>query len=373
MMGKIQLFVLDDDSVYVERLAAFIRNSEFAEKLHVKLFTKLEFVMELLDRPQCEGILLMSEAYFPQLMNRCTSLIKIILSETIASSSDAEAKVPFLYRYQSLHQLLSRLVAFYWEKQKTGTAHGSRSTQVLSIYSSAGNSGKSITAIHLAKQLSFRGERVFYLSLETVSSASLWLQGDLARFSHILYYLKSTPELLGPKLELLKSCDQRLRIDYMAPKDQIREMQEMTGDAVRLLIEALTALDQYDFIIVDLEASVHPRILKALELSDHILWLLLDDLSDMFKTQALYKQIGSLQQLHFVINRYTGKHLNDLSVLGNNIVKGHLPYIPEWKSLHTPEQVWQSALFSEQVYDMFHACISGPLTFDLNEKGAAAS
>lgn len=372
-MGKIQLFVLDDDVVYAERLASFIRHSEFADKLQVKLFTKLEFVMELLDSPPCEGILLLSEVYFPELKNHCTSLIKMILSENIASSSDAETKVPFLYRYQSLHQLLSRIIAFYWEKQKAGGVHGARNTQVLSVYGSAGNSGKSMTAIHLAKQLSFRGERIFYLSLESVSSASLWLQGDSAHFSQILYYLKSTPELLGPKLALLKSHDPRFRIDYMTPKDQIREMQEMSGEAVRLFIEALIGLNQYDYMIVDLEASVHPRILKALELSDHILWILLDDLNDLYKSKALHKQLGNLPNLHYVVNKYTGKLMNDLSVLGNNTIKGYLPYIPEWKNVHSPEQVWQSVLFSEQVYEMFHAYVSDSTARDLNVKGAAAS
>ena len=31
-MNKIQLYVLDDNIVYAERLAAFIRSSEFAER-----------------------------------------------------------------------------------------------------------------------------------------------------------------------------------------------------------------------------------------------------------------------------------------------------------------------------------------------------
>ncbi|MNR65631.1 hypothetical protein D3C85_1887600 [compost metagenome] len=29
-----------------------------------------------------------------------------------------------------------------------------------------------------------------------------------------------------------------------------------------------------------------------------------------------------------------------------------LPYIPEWKAMSSAEQVWQSDIFSEQVYSM---------------------
>ncbi|MCY9692969.1 nucleotide-binding protein [Paenibacillus alginolyticus] len=371
-MSKIQLYVLDDDFLYAERLAAFIRSSEFAERIQVKLFSKLELVIDFFENQQLEGVLLLSEAYFPLLMNRSTSLFKMILSETIANSKEAETKIPFLYRFQSLNQLISRLLAFYTEKHRFDAVPGTKRTKVLSVYSSSGNSGKTMTAIHLAKQLSFRGDQVFYLSLELVSSASQWLQGDLGRFSQLLYYMKSSPDLLGPKLQLLKSHDSWLRLDYLTPKDQIREMQEMSGEHVRLLIESLISLNEYDYIIVDLEASVHPRIVKSLDVSDHIIWIVRDDLNDLFKTEALTKQMGSLQNVHFVINKYTGKQTNDFSGLGKDITY-KLPYIPEWKVLSTPEQIWQSGLFSEQTYEMFTAIHLGKGHSSSVREGAAAS
>jgi cellulose biosynthesis protein BcsQ len=371
-MNKIQLYVLDDDIVYSERLAAFIRSSEFAERIQVKLFSKLEFILEVLENQQIEGVLLLSEAYYPLLMNQSTSLCKMILSETIADSKDAETKIPFLYRFQSLQQLLSRLQAFYAEKIKYDGSQGTKRTRVLSVHSSSGNSGKTMTAIHLAKQLSFRGERVFYLSMESVSSASLWLQGDSGRFSQLLYYLKSTPDLLGPKLQLLKSHDARLRIDYLTPNDEIREMQEMSGEHIRFLIESLISLNEYDYIIIDLEASVHPRIVKCLDISDHIIWIVRDDLNDLYKTQALYKQLGSKKNVHFVLNKYTGIQANDFESLGKELAF-KLPYIPEWKILSKPEQIWQSGLFSEQTYDMFTAILVGKGHSSTNREGAAAS
>lgn len=371
-MTKIQLYVLDDNIVYAERLAAFIRSTEFSERIQVKLFSKMELVIELLENQQTEGVLLLSEAYYPLLMNRSTLLCKMILSETIANSKDAETKIPFLYRFQSLHQLLSRLQAFYAEKRSYDGGHGSKRTRVLSVYSSSGNNGKTMTAVHLAKQLSFRGEHVFYLSLESVSTSALWLQGDSGQFSQLLYYMKSSPELLGPKLQLLKSHDVRLRVDYLTPQDHIREMQEMSGENVRHLIETLISLNEYDYIIVDLEASVHPRIVKCLEVSDHIIWIVRDDLNDLYKTNVLYKQMGIMPHVNFVLNKYTGKQTNDFSSLGKDITY-KLPYIPEWKIFSAPEQIWQSGLFSEQTYDMFTAIHIGKGHTSSSMEGAAAS
>ncbi|BFT71651.1 hypothetical protein [Paenibacillus sp. P36] len=351
-MKKFQLYVLDDDEEYAQRLASYIRASEFGERMQVKLFSKAELVLEVLEAKQAVGVLLVSETYYRLLLDRRTNLHKMILSETITNSLDAETKVPFLYRFQSLHHLLTRLQAFYAEKlNEERSSYGTNKTSVISVYSSSGNSGKTLTAIHLAKQLSFRGERVFYLSLESVSSTSLWLKGETGRFSQLIYYLKSSPELLGPKLQLLKSVDPQLRIDYLSPNDQIREMQEISGEQIRILIDALILLNEYEYIIIDLEASVHPRIVKGLEVSDHIIWLVRDDLNDVYKTKVLYKQMGAMHNVHFVMNKYTGMQTNDFSELGRDIAF-NLPYIPEWKSIRSPEQMWASSLFSEQAYEM---------------------
>lgn len=372
-MKKFQLYVLDDDEEYGQRLASYIRASEFGERMQVKLFSKLELIFEVLEAQHAVGVLLLSETYYRQLMDQRTSLHKIILSETIANSLDAETKIPFLYRFQSLHHLLTRLQAFYAEKlNEERSGHRVNKTSVVSIYSSSGNSGKTMTAIHLAKQLSFRGERVFYLSLESVSSTSLWLMGETGRFSQLIYYLKSSPGLLGPKLQLLKSFDPQLRFDYLSPNDQVREMQEISGEQIRVLIDALISLNEYEYIIIDLEASVHPRIVKGLEVSDHIIWLVRDDLNDVYKTKVLTKQLGAIQNVHFVMNKYIGIQTNDLSELGRDIAF-NLPYIPEWKSIRTPEQMWESSLFSEQAYEMAATLFLNKRSSSSRDEGAVAS
>lgn len=351
-MTKIQLYILDENEEYAQWLGAFIRSSEFAERIQVKLFSQPELIVE--SSPHAEGVLLMSEAFYSHLLNWNPSLRKIILSETIANSMDTETKVPFLYRFQSMPSLLTRLEAYYAEMLNYTRHQAFSKTRVISLYSSSGSSGKTLTAIHLAKQLAFRGKRVFYLSLESVSGAALWLQGESGRFSQLIYYMKSTPDFLGSKLQLLKSHDPLLRFDYISPNDHIREMQEMKGEQTEQLINALISLNIYDYIIVDLESSVHPRIMKVLDVSDHIIWLLRDDLHDVYKAAALYKQTGTLPSVHFVMNKYTGVQQNDFSGLCKEIMY-RLPYIPEWKHISHSQQVWQSVLFSEQTYEMISA------------------
>lgn len=356
-MNKLQLYVLDDDMVYAERLALFIRATEFAERMQVKLFSQMEFLLQALKDPNLKGVLLISEAFYPLLQQYRTSLSKIFLSQHIRNSDSPETVHPFLFRYQPLHELTSLIEVIYSEKSLSSSGRTRpNSTRVISVYSSSGNAGKSITAIHMAKQLAFRGERVLYLSLESTSPASQWLQGESGRLSQLLYYLKESSELIGPKLALLKSHDPTRRFDYLTPLEQMREMQEMSGEQVRKLLASIVDLSIYDTLIVDLETSIHPRIIKTLEQSDAIIWLIQDDWNDAFRTKSLLKQMGALSDIHFVMTSYRGQEtsINSFDFLGKEMTF-KLPYIPEWKVMSSAEQVWQSEIFSEQVYLMLQA------------------
>lgn len=354
-MKKLQLFVLDDDMFYAERLAIFIRATEFAERVQVKLFSQVELLMQVLEEPNLKGVLLISDAFYPLLQHHRTSLSKIFLSQHIRNSDSLETVHPFLFRFQPLHELISHIQALYTERSPSSSGRTqSNRTRVISVYSSSGNSGKSITAVHMAKQLAFRGERVLYLSLESTSSASQWLQGESGRLSQLLYYLKDSSESIGPKLALLKSHDATRRFDYLTPIEQMREMQEMSGEQVKKLIASIVGLSVYDTLIVDLETSVHPRIIKSLELSDAIIWLLRDDWNDSFRTKTLLKQMSSFPQIHFVMTSFRGTQTNSFDFLGKELTF-KLPYIPDWKVMSSAEQVWQSDIFSEQVYVMLQA------------------
>ncbi|KRE93192.1 hypothetical protein ASG89_06720 [Paenibacillus sp. Soil766] len=357
-MKKLQLYVIDDDMVYAERLAVFIRATEFAERVQIKLFSQVDLLLQVLEKPNLSGVLLISDAFYPLLQHHRTSLSKIFLSQHIRNSDSLETVHPFLFRFQPLHELVSRIQALYTERSPSSSGRTqSNRTRVISVYSSSGHAGKSITAVHMAKQLAFRGERVLYLSLESTSTATQWLQGESGRLSQLLYYLKESPESIGPKLALLKSHDTIRRFDYVTPLEQMREMQEMSGEQVKKLIASIVDLSVYDTLIVDLETSVHPRIVKSLEISDTIIWLIRDDWNDAYRTKSLLKQMSAYAQIHFVMTSFRGTQTNSFDFLGKKVTF-KLPYIPDWKMMSSADQVWQSDIFSEQVYVMLQAVYS---------------
>jgi CO dehydrogenase nickel-insertion accessory protein CooC1 len=114
-------------------------------------------------------------------------------------------------------------------------------------------------------------------------------------------------------------------------------------------------MDSYDFIILDLEASLHVRISQALKLSDITLWLVLDELNCLHKTKAVKKLLVAIsREIHFVLNKYTGNISNDFGS-ADIVLSGYLPYMPEWKSVHSLEPFFTGGIFPDQLMQAFEA------------------
>jgi cellulose biosynthesis protein BcsQ len=354
-MAIIQLLLLDEDHYYAERLAAFIKSSEYADRMQPKLFTKTEYVDKLLEANSDSCILLASDSFLPECVKYKEHLCMLSISNMLLEDDFSDPDLPSLYRFQPLQQLLSRILDLYQEKYTVQSTPSKKTTQVVSFYSAIGNCGKTLSAVHLARELAFRGKKVLFLSLEAPSIAFHLLQGaDPQHFSRILYFVKSMPEQLKSKLGLFIKQDLRLGIDYLSPCHHLREAQEMSAEETRLLIEALVVMDSYDFIILDLEASLHVRISQALKLSDITLWLVLDELNCLHKTKAVMKSVGALSGIHYVLNKYTGTISNDFGS-AEIVFSGFLPYMPEWKTIHSLEPFFTGGIFPDQVMQAFEA------------------
>jgi hypothetical protein len=190
-MAKIQLLLLDEDHFYAERLAAFIKSSKFEERIQPKLFTKTEYVDRLLETISDFCILLASESFLPECEKYKERLCMLSISNILLADELIDPDVPAVYRFQPLQQLLSRILDFYQDKHRLHSTPSKNTTKIVSLYSAIGNCGKTLSAVHLARELAFRGKKVLFLSLEAPSFAFHLLQGaDPQHFSRILYFVK---------------------------------------------------------------------------------------------------------------------------------------------------------------------------------------
>jgi cellulose biosynthesis protein BcsQ len=298
-----------------------------------------------------ESFMPLPERVFQQ-QNGCL----ILLSDTLTAADIVE--YPVLCKYQPLNQFISHIISHFNEYTNTSKLKGNRSTEVISVYSAVGGSGKTITAVHLARELFHRGERVMYLNLEQLPSPS-WLAAHSKHaennFSRMLYYGKADSQLQAVKVDLYKRRHP-LGFDYFPGICNPIEMEEMTKKDTESLIRSILATGMYDKLVLDLDSMVHPRTLTSLRLSDQILWLVIDDRVHWEKTDVLMRQLEEmvdksgewLRNVHVIVNKFSGLLLNDREAFPT-AVSGYLPYIPEWKAFGAIEALQLRGAFSESL------------------------
>ncbi|MCR8641579.1 AAA family ATPase [Paenibacillus sp. N1-5-1-14] len=349
--------VVIEDQTYTEGMIAFLHGSGFGNKVELVVFTQPAAAFEYLDRSSYKPLVLVSEALEQEAIKRVDRSGVVVLHARSELQSNENVGEVGVYKYQPLTRLFNLLCAYESERQlqnaKSGQDGVSR-TKVVSVFAAAGGCGKTTVSLHAAMGLVGMQHQVLYVSLESIGSALQLLKGTESEdlkgntLSQLLYHWKTDASRLLSKLELLKGHDKASSLDYIVNTNQMREMEVMLRSDIAGFIAALKQTNRYDWIILDLETSVHPRILGALECSDVVLWLLGDDTICLSKTKAMKKLLPVMKEAHYIVNKYTGTMHNDLHQY-DLAASYYLPYIPAWKTVSEPVTMLVEPHFQESI------------------------
>ncbi|TDF99587.1 AAA family ATPase [Paenibacillus piri] len=359
-MAKMKLVLLEQDSYFIDMLSSYIRTSEHADTFTISVFTSKEQGFSFVERSREPYILLVHERFIPLPEHVFQRQLGCLILLSDAPSAADIMEYPVLCKYRPLNQLLSHIISHFNEYASNRMLKGSRSSRVISVYSAVGGSGKTLTAVHLARELADQGKRVFYLNLEQLPSAA-WLEAEPEEednyFSRMLYYGKTDMKLQTAKVERYKRRHRIMGFDYFPGVSAAVEMSEITEHDTESLIQSVLASGGYDCLLLDLDSPLYPRVTASLKQSDQVLWLVIDDRVHLEKTKLLLSQLAGLEgmqdsglngKLRFVVNKYGGSLSSGLAAQ-QLPVAGYLPYVPEWKAVGSLETLQARGAFSESV------------------------
>jgi cellulose biosynthesis protein BcsQ len=352
--------ILDDDRAYLERLTAFVQTSSYRSAITLKTFTQISGFNTFIASANLLHLMAIKAEMNTDLMLPNTPTSVVLLREDNAVINEVDSI--YLAKYQPLNQLLDRMLAIYAENALKAN-YGSSVSKIISVYSAVGGCGKTTVAANLAKLLAFLDHKVFYLNLELFQSVSMFpARENSNNYAQLLYYLQVNLTHSSAKLNALKLFDPNTKVTYLEPLASSIEMEQMSGGAVESLLQTIAAEGGYDFIIIDLDHSLHERILRALSLSDYVIWLMVDDLNCLHKSELMLAElknkfnIASMrwkENISYILNKYTGKLANNFASRNINF-SGHLPYVPLWKSVRAVEQLMNENAFHGHLLQWFY-------------------
>ena len=364
-MGKIDLILADSDAEYIELFKKFIRETDYINSFSVKSFTKPDILSQYLNENRYNHILLIN----PEIISDNLPVKKIdtiiILTDTISGEKieDKYQNHPKIYKYQPLNKIISQILSLYNKNENENTS--GKKTKVISFFSTTGGSGKTSTALNLAKVLTQRGKKVFYLNFESLNSSGIFLPvSGSYDFSKIIYYLKADNSEIESKLKELIKYDTNSKIEYFEEAAHPQELAELTKEETELLINSIISAGNYDYLLIDNESLIDQRVRGAFLKSTYIIWLVLDDIQYLYKTKKLLNELKVLfadkhsviqPKIKFVMNKYLGQEpANDLAEFDVNI-SNFLPYIPQWKAINSTLEIFNQDEFNQGIIKLYNS------------------
>ena len=355
-MKKIRMVVADNNKDYLESFAGFMRSSNESSRFIMTYFSDIDRLNTYIQRGDIIDILLISPDLYDEELPLSGDVTTIFLEDDVIEESN---KAYSVYRYQRLDQILSDILSVYYEKNKIAGEMLARSkeTQIFAVFSPSGGSGKTTIAVNLCKQLALNDLKVFYLNSETFNTSRLYFSSQDDDYSlKILYYVKSKTEQLLSKIEQLKKHDPDVGVDYFDLETNAEEMLELTEKEIHLLLNGLVQTGAYDYIIVDLDSSIHTRNIAMLKESDWIVWPMGNNPQSIYQSESFFEEEENVfgkkniikDKLLVLLNKHTGHNAFDLSEAGFPI-DGNLPFINEWTQQTSGKEVMENEMFNNEL------------------------
>lgn len=347
-MGNLKIVLYTHDVEYAEYFSNYVRDPMKNKKLLVKVFTdaqafykntKSQKYQLLLTDQSLEDI---SEENFEQ---------RIQLSDDQVSTTSQQT--PIVFKYQPLNELLSKVLSIYVEQTNKSLSLTEEKTSTITFYSGDSGAGKTILSLCLAKYLATQEKSVFYLNLENIHTTYLFFKEQKPSSFEVFYYLKNDPEKLISKIQSLKSHDAHTNIDYFTLPVLPEEMEMLTAEETQLLIQSIQKTELYDYIIVDLDSSLHERNKGALEACDDVFWILSANEPSLARSKYIIEQnIFDISfdrgKVHYILNK-TSQDLFPNFNQYNFSIEEQIPYYSDWLAMNELEKVLSDSNIGEKL------------------------
>lgn len=265
-MIRKKMILADEDEQYLKEIS-----HEFMEKVsQVELitFTKKENLYQFLKQGGESDILVVDERLVreqPDGLSLPTTCI------VLSSSMEPVDGFGVVKKYQRMDSLINAILLQY--AQDSGAlevVRGDSHTRMVAFYSPAGGTGKTTLAMAMAVAGARMGFRTLYLNLEEVDSVNDIFARTPNCLSDIFLALKTKGMQVGIKLKESIQLESTAGFYYVSGVESISEYEEIDGNDMKKLLEAIRELSSYDLVILDQSSGFTEKTGRILDEADII-------------------------------------------------------------------------------------------------------
>jgi hypothetical protein len=355
----LDIAVLDSNREYIERLSDTVRRTEGLDSYFFRFFSSKETLTTYVRAGAPSPILLLDASIRlePEILD-CFAIV-LLLSEHPEISEEHAGMYPALFKYQPVTTLISFIDRHNRDRTAERT-HGNRKTNIWTIFSTTGGSGKTAFALHLAKELAHRNRRTFYWPADwSTGVGSVFPTGSAEGWANTFYYVKSRPAVLPSNWMEPIERDPFTRIYYKNSTMSWRDWQELESSELNDWMKLMRETNEFDEIVCDAGSTLDAKTCTILQKSDHIIWPLLDDSQSLSKARYASEELESWgigsKQITYILNQCLGAVSDEVREFPLPIEQ-QFPYITDWRTVRNPGQWFQSNMFGDQMKSFVDRC-----------------
>ncbi len=259
---KIQLLIASEDKDYCQHLSHVLAD-RYADTFEVSICSAQDKLASTLTGHRYDVALLSAR------MAQNAQLEKVTLPLLLwddASAEKVDGELASVRKYQRISHLTGDVLGRYAKVAGRKRLPDSERVQICTVWSPAGGTGKTTTALAYAAQQVAAGRKTVYFDLEYFSSVSVYFPADGKSISEAFENLGGNLELL---LQSIRCQDAGSGIYYFCAPSNYDDMNILTWENIEELV--LAAGQGVDEVVLDLSSVCDERCQRVMALADRIL------------------------------------------------------------------------------------------------------
>ena len=306
-MSKPLIIIADTDELYLQNLERKFLE-EFDDQIELEIISDPVYFEQRFETPVSVEILAVSEALYSAGLQRHNISNLCVLAEEHESGSTEDLSVNRVYKYLGIRELFNELT-YQSRDRLTESQTQEHKTQIISFYSAIGGTGKTALSVGLARCLSEKHKRVFYVNTESVQDFSYYLENKTGMPNEGYRAIK---EDAGHIYQNIRSFIRKEGFSYIPPFLSTLDARNLSYDIYLNLIRGARESKEYDFIIVDIEAGYEANRVQLLQEADKVLLITMQDAISTCKMEYIMQNLDFRDHEKYLVimNRYRGDEMN---------------------------------------------------------------
>ena len=301
-MKKSNLIIADRDERYINNLMNYI-SKNYSSIFNVSCFTEHAYIEEYIKKGEKVDIVLMDLEFFKDNIDKYKDVFVVLLTENLLEYEGYGC----IKKYQSAEKICNDIIRSYEANGKNvEESEEVGDTKVLTFYSPIGGIGTSTLAISTAYLAAKKRKKILYINLENIQSTEIFINDSINpkyNLSDLIFSIKNrSNSFLQVFNSSIKKC-QHIDLYYFGVVDSLLDIEELTSDNIKDLIENIQKIKLFNFIVVDLPSTLHTKYYNLFQKSSNVFVAIGQDKRSNYKIDTLLEQLDDTENFLFIVNK----------------------------------------------------------------------